>query len=418
MTTNFLAATLCAALGASAAASQASFEQTTRDLASPDANVRMRAVQLLKEAAYPEAAVPLAKLVTDPEDAVQLEAIAAELNIFLAEKIVPRKRIGLVIEVRSQIAADAAFSRGPSAVGPRSVPMDVLTALRAASRDTTPRVALEALYAFGTLAPQSGGAERRELLRASGPDLAAMLGAPDQGVRFAAIRVLGRLFEKRPQDDPIETTVGDAVITALNEKDRPMREAAIQTLGAMRYERAVQALTDLYQYFRRGDLAGTTLDALARIGHPSSVPLFTAALTGKDSAFKAIAIEGLARTRDATNLAAIEAALAGERGDSVLLAGTFAAVLLSHAPIDPLIEALLQPRVHDRVREYLIEIAPGRTSAFARQLQDPDARLRGQVVDILGLSGDRAALPLVEPLMNDQNPVVALAAERAVARLR
>jgi HEAT repeat protein len=245
-----------------------------------------------------------------------------------------------------------------------------------------------------------------------------MLGAPDQGVRFAAIRVLGRLFEKRPQDDPIETTVGDAVITALNEKDRPMREAAIQTLGAMRYERAVQALTDLYQYFRRGDLAGTTLDALARIGHPSSVPLFTAALTGKDSAFKAIAIEGLARTRDATNLAAIEAALAGERGDSVLLAGTFAAVLLSHAPIDPLIEALLQPRVHDRVREYLIEIAPGHVSAFARQLQDPDARLRGQVVDILGLSGDRAALPLVEPLMNDQNPVVALAAERAVARLR
>jgi HEAT repeat protein len=418
MKTNVLAATLCVALGASAAASQASFEQTTRDLASPDANVRMRAVQLLKEAAYPEAAVPLAKLVTDPEDAVQLEAIAAELNIFLAEKIVPRKRIGLVIEVRSQIAADAAFSRGPSAVGPRSVPMDVLTALRAASRDTTPRVALEALYAFGTLAPQSGGAERRELLRASGPDLAAMLGAPDQGVRFAAIRVLGRLFEKRPQDDPIETTVGDAVITALNEEDRPMREVAIQTLGAMRYERAVQALTDLYQYFRRGDLAGTTLDALARIGHPSSVPLFTAALTGKDSAFKAIAIEGLARTRDATNLAAIEAALAGERGDSVLLAGTFAAVLLSHAPIDPLIEALSQPRAHDRVREYLIEIAPGRTSDFARQLQDPDARLRGQVVDILGLSGDRAALPLVEPLMNDQNPVVALAAERAVARLR
>ena len=55
--------------------------------------------------------------------------------------------------------------------------------------------------------------DRRELLRASGPDLAAMLGAPDPGVRFAALRVLGRVFEKRPQDEPIETTVGDAIIT-------------------------------------------------------------------------------------------------------------------------------------------------------------------------------------------------------------
>ena len=123
-----------------------------------------------------------------------------------------------------------------------------------------------------------------------------------------------------------------------------MRAGGHQTLGAMRYERAVQALTDLFQYFRRGDLAEASLDALARIGHVSSVPLFTAALTGKDSAFKAIAIEGLARTRDPKNLAAIQAALSGERSDSVLLAGAFAAIVLSHAPLDPLTDALLQPR--------------------------------------------------------------------------
>jgi HEAT repeat protein len=92
--------------------------------------------------------------------------------------------------------------------------------------------------------------------------------------------------------------------------------------------------------------------------------------------------------------------------------------MFGETSLDPLTDALLQPRVRDRVRQYLIEIAPGRVSAFSRQLQDPDARMRGLVVDILGLSGDPAALPLVEPLMKDQNPVVALAAERAVARLR
>jgi hypothetical protein len=105
---------------------QVTFEQATRDLASPDAATRLRAAQMLREAAYPEAAVPMAALVTDPEGGIRLEAIAAELNIFLAEKIVPRKRLALVIEVRNPIASDVAFSRGPFVLGSHSVPREVL----------------------------------------------------------------------------------------------------------------------------------------------------------------------------------------------------------------------------------------------------------------------------------------------------
>jgi len=186
----------------------------------------------------------------------------------------------------------------------------------------------------------------------------------------------------------------------------------------MRYERAVQALTDLRQYFRRGDLATATFAALARIGHASSVPLFTAALTGKDSAERALAIEGLTRTRNAGHLAAIQAAVAADHSDDVQLAGSFADVMLSSASLDPLVDKLLQPRTRDRASVYLIEIAPGHAAAFSRQVQDPEPRLRGEIVDILGLSGDRAALPLVQPLTKDPNPIVALAAQRAVDRLR
>jgi len=92
-----------------AAGRQMSSEQAVGDLASPDGNVRLRGAERLKEAAPPEAAVPLAALVTDPRDDVQFAAIAAEVNIFLADKIVPRKRVGLVIEVRNKIAAMAAL---------------------------------------------------------------------------------------------------------------------------------------------------------------------------------------------------------------------------------------------------------------------------------------------------------------------
>src|ERR1700691_6099266 len=89
---------------------QVPFEQATRDLSSPDAGTRLRAARMLKEAAYPEAAVPLAALVTGPREDVQFEAIWGELNIFLAQKVIQKKRVGLVIEVRDRIAAEAVFS--------------------------------------------------------------------------------------------------------------------------------------------------------------------------------------------------------------------------------------------------------------------------------------------------------------------
>src|SRR4051812_14724021 len=261
------------------AAAQIPFEQVSVDLASPDAKVRLRAVQLMKGGAYPEAALPLARLVTDPQDDIQLEAIAAELNIFLAEPIVPKKRVALVVEVRNPAQAEPAFSAGMNALGARPVPVEVLTALRTAARDENSRVAIEALYAFGALAVQPGGNARRALLRASGADIAAFIGSSDPAMRYPAVRVLGRVFEKRAHDESIDSTVGDAVITAMNDNDRAVKVAAMLALGAMRYERGVQALTDLFSYYGKGELAEASLYALSHIAHPASVPLFTAQLS-------------------------------------------------------------------------------------------------------------------------------------------
>lgn len=411
-------ALLALACVTAAGAAQVSFEQATRDLASPDPNMRLRAVQLLKDAAYPEAAEPIARLLADPDDGVQLEAIAAELNIFLADKVVSRRRVGFVVEVRTPIVAETAFSSGPLALGSAPVPLEVLTALRAAARDDNPRVGVEALYAFGVLALEPGGNRRRQLLAASGPDVAAIIGAVDAPRRFAAVRVIGRLFEPRPQDDPVNESVGDAAIVALNDSVRAIRGAAMYALGLMRYERGLQALTELFQHYGRGDLAAGALDAIARIAHRSSSPLLVSQLTTRNAVMKTIAIEGLARVGDAARLADIEAALAGERNDSVLLARDFASARLSNASIDPIVEMLTRPRLRDQALQYLVELAPGRSSAFSQHIQDPDARIRRDGVDALGLSYDPAALPIVERAMKDSDPQVARAAERAVARLR
>jgi HEAT repeat protein len=186
----------------------------------------------------------------------------------------------------------------------------------------------------------------------------------------------------------------------------------------MRYERAVQGLMDLFQHYGRDDMAAEALDAVARIAHPSSVPLLVSQLASKNARLKGIAIEGLARAGDRARLADIQNALMTERNESLVLAGGFASAMLSDAPLDPMAEALARSRLRDRARWYLVEIAPGRTQAFARFLQDPDPMVRLGLVNALGQSDDAAALELVGRMASDPDVQVALAVERALARLR
>ena len=396
---------------------QVTFEKTVADLSSQDAGTRLRAVQMLKAAGYPEAAAPMAPVILDPFDETQLEAIAAELNIFLADKVVPKKRVGLLVEVRNRIAAEPIFAAGPSAVGANRVPAIVATSLATASRDPNARVAVEALYAFGALAGEVTTADRPAVLAQSGPILAATIGATDPMLRLATIRVLGRVFARRPGDPPIDENVGDAVITALNDHEPVIQEAAMWALGAMRYERAIQGLNELFQYHQRGPLATAALDALGHIGHASSLPQFVAQLNSRNPAFKLIAIEGLARAGDRSRAESVIAAVGSERNDSIVLAGHFANVLLADGKVDAIVEALGRGKQREQALQYIQEIAAGRSDVFVRHLQDPDVHIRVDLVDAMGLAGDPKALPFLEPLTKDRDAEVARAAVRAVARL-
>jgi len=413
-------AVLSAAMAVSALVhAQIPFERAVQDLGSPDVSTRLRTVQLLKDAAYAEAAVPLAPLITDSNDDVQLAAIAAELNIFMAEPIATRRKVGLVVEVRTPIAAEAAFSAGPLILGPRQVPPEVFDGLRAACRDDNARVRLEAIYAFGALASEPVGARRRELLRAAGPDVGAMIGAVDPAHRYAALRVLGRVFDVRPGDEPVEPLVGDAVVGALNDKEDAMRAVAMDALGAMRYERAVPGLTELYSYYKRGDMAERTFASLARIAHPTSADLFTNALADRDPVIRRLAVEGIARIGDKARLGAVQGAMATERIDAVLLAERFAEARLADGPIDPLVEALTRAKSREQARGYLSELAAaGRAAVIASRLQDPEPQLRLDLVDSLALSYQPSAASLVKALQNDPDARVAKAVQRALARLQ
>src|SRR3954462_5228398 len=92
----FVAASLF--LAGPATAQQLRFDDVVRNLRNPDPKARLSAVRLLRDAKYPEAIAPMATLVVDPVDDIQLETIATELQFFLAEGVKGRRMVGFVIE--------------------------------------------------------------------------------------------------------------------------------------------------------------------------------------------------------------------------------------------------------------------------------------------------------------------------------
>jgi HEAT repeat protein len=186
----------------------------------------------------------------------------------------------------------------------------------------------------------------------------------------------------------------------------------------MRYERAVKALDDHVAYYGRGAAAEAALGALARIGHPSSVSLFWSLLSDKDAGIRQHAVEGIGRVGDPSRAGELESAMAHERSDRAELAVVFALQRLGRGQrVDRLVEAVSHSAMREQARGYLIELGPPNAQALTAYLRDPTPDLRAVIADILGRIGDSTIIPALEPLTRDRDPQVAVAAERAVARL-
>lgn len=404
------------ALSASAA-TPCPVAEVAQDLVSPNPAIRLKAGRVLRQAACFGAALPLTPLIADPVDEVQLEGIAGEIAIFLNKNASPKRRVGFVIEVRHDVASDA-FWAGPMANLGRTAPAEVLAALRAASHDDNPRVAVEALYAFGALASEVKGVARQQLQAANGPFLADLAGSSKTEMRIAAAAVIGRLYSRWP-GEALEESVGPAMMTALGDTDDTVKIVAARGLGGMRYERALQPLTDVFNARAKGDVAEAALDALARIAHPSSVPLFKNQLTSPEAGLRSAAVAGLARVGgDRRLLLEIAETLGFERSDAVIMSLDFAWVMVEGLSIDAVAEGLLKWSRHDLAVAYLTEIATLRPAKFFTYAIDPDPRLRADIADILGMTRDPRGLPLVQPMLKDKNPTVVAAAERAIARMQ
>jgi HEAT repeat protein len=383
-------------------AQQARFDDVIRNLRNPDPRVRLAAVQLLRESKYPEAIGPMAALVNDPLDQIQLEAIGAELSFFLVEDVPAKKRLGYVVEVRNAGRAAAAFELGPLAVWPRSVPPELVDGLLKAVDDENPKVRTEAIYALGTIA-------RPPLSDGSVAQLVKALDHYDPSIRAAAARVTGRLNV---------TSAGDALLKAINDSQAPVRYAAMHALGAIQERRALPALTEQFTFYGKGEGAWAALDALALLGDPSSIPLFKSRLADKDPFLRRASAEGLARTGDSSEVPALEIGAGNDGAETVRAAMAFALQKLGRNYIPRLVESMNSEKMAPQIAGYLFELGPSVAATLLPHLQDPSPAIRGNVATVLGVIGGAATLSALQPLTEDKDRGVAQAATRAIERLK
>ena len=279
-------------------------------------------MRTLAAASYPEAMAPIASLLTDPVNDVQLEAIDNLLSFVVVNRVATKRRVALVVEVRDAKGAEAVFDMGPFELLPRPVVPEVVAGLSRAMQDETEKVRLEATYALGVLArPGLDEVGTRALIDA--------MADAYKSVRLAAVRVAGGLRA---------SGAGDALINAINDKQPEIRTAAMRAVGDIRDVRAVQALTEQFDFYqRKGAYAQAALDGLARIAAPESTPVFQEQLTSKDPLMRRYAAEGLARSgRASLSLPTLESGIASEKDQHTALAFAYALQSIGRPGLDRL----------------------------------------------------------------------------------
>jgi HEAT repeat protein len=397
---------LCAAVllcGPSAvSAQQARFDDVIRSLRNPDPKVRLAAVQLLRESRHPEAIGPMAALVNDPVDQIQLEAIGAELSFFLVEDVPSKKRVALFVEVRNPGRAPLAFDMGPLAVSARPVPPELVDGLLKAVDDENTKVRIEAIYTLGTIA-------RPPLTDAAAAQLVKALDHYDPAVRAATARVVARLDVK---------SAGNGLMKAINDSQAPVRFAAMRALGIMHEGRAVQALSEQFNYYIKGEGAWAALDALAHLADPSSVPLFKAHLADKDAFLRRASAEGLGRAGDTSEVSALEIGAGNDAVEMVRAAMAFALQKLGRNYLPRLVESMDSEKTAPQIADYLIELGPSVAAQLTPHLQDQTPAIRANVATVLGAIGGDATLAALQPLTQDKDRAVAQAATRAIERIK
>ena len=243
-------------------------EPLLAELRNPSARARANALERLGELGRPDAAAPIAAMLADGNDGVQGAAINALLSLYTVRTDLRQRQWGPGSVGKSATPSEVAFEAGPLATMPAAVPAQALTGLSGVVRqDQSVKTRLEAAYALGTLGVARDGPDGRGdgKHRGGGPGGDAAGPGSSHAPGGGACRRPGlHAHDGRT----VPASLGDALINSMNDGDPLVRRWAMDSLGWLKYDRAVQALTDRASYYGKSEEGSAALHGLARIASP------------------------------------------------------------------------------------------------------------------------------------------------------
>ena len=408
-------------LTAPADAAQSSFLDEIANLRSPNVGTRVKAAKTLGKSGRPEAIPALTEAMRDPELKVRRATVEA-LRRFTSTDSIDGLLIGLededniirreALTALLEIYVGAGNAEMPSALGwlrrankktpilKGLVPVEerVTRAVAALLQDEEPSLRRRAAYTLGLLGSAS-----------SVRPLAASLADGDKNVRLTAVSALAEIGTDE---------AGEALRKALASGDKEIAGAVVDALGEMRYMPAASELVNVYDK-NVNKLGDRALAALARMGAPEARGIFYYQMTSKDPDHRRWAVEGLGRLEDTSLVPGLMKDFLREPDPKVQLAYCFALARLGRPEfVDRIALDLANKKLKEQAHAYAVELGSDLLNELVTYLSDPVPEVRMEMAQVLMEIGDPAAIPYLEPLLEDPNGEVPDRANRAIARLK
>ncbi len=362
--------------------------------------VRRKIVIALDRIRLPATFTPLIRATTDPSPEVARLAVLSlvnyytggELNLGLTERV---KTIGRKV-TRS-------FEPDDTRIDPdvKVAPQVIAGLKEVLHQDRSWEVQRAAAWGLGAL-----------LARSAVPLLVKAAHSFEETLAREALHALTKILDR---------SAGPQLVDLLQSAHKEVRKDASLTVGVLRTEPAVPALTTLYRKDKDKKVRERALEGLAFIGDARATPLFEEALQQRNPNFRLSAAEGFARVGDRKWAEPLKVAMAEESNGKVRLAMAFALTALGEYDyVVDLVQQLGSRFRRTFARAYLIELSRKSEvrSHLHPHLNHHAIDVRKNLCQVLLYHGDRETLAALEPLTDDPASDVAVEALRATRVIR
>ena len=250
------------------------------------------------------------------------------------------------------------------------------------------------------------------ILRASPalPRLTFYLRSPNEKMVRTCVRSIGYIGR---------TEVGVELVPLLKHSDEEIVIDAVRVLGQFRYRPALSELQRFLDYTNKKEYRRVALQAISRIGDPSSETTMRKYYNSDDKELRQYAIEGIGRMGLDHYRDTLEKDFQREKSKPIRLALCFSLYALNQkAYIDTIVHSLDDRVYKHQARGYLVELGSKAVPDLAGYLKAEDKQLKIRIIQILGKMRQPEAIRYLEPYLKDQDLEVVQAATDAVKELK